>query len=212
MEKIKIDIWSDFVCPFCYMGRKKLEEALKALDLWGKVEMTYRSLELDKSLDRDTNTVRQLAKNYHMPIDKAELVMEKTQAEVEQAGLVYHYKKAISANTFNAHRLNYYAQSLGKGEEMTKAIMQAHFAQGQDISDLRVLANLGEKLGLDPKEIRSMFSSDRYKQEIEADRKMAGQLKIDVVPTYIINDYHRISGALSAEDYRQWLKKVTSSN
>lgn len=214
MKTIKIDIWSDFVCPFCYIGRKKLEEALKEFDLWGKVEMNYKSLELDASKDRDktTDAVQQFADKYEMPLSKAQHIMKKTQAIVEKEGLVYNYKDTVSASTYNAHRLNYYAKEFGKSEEITKRIMHANFVEGLDIGNIEILAILGEEIGLDRKEVLGMLSSDKYSQQIKDDRKMAEELKIDVVPTYIINGEHRISGVLETEDYRELLKKVTADN
>ncbi len=210
MKKIKIDIWSDFVCPFCYIGRKKFEEALKEFDLWDKVEMNYRSLELDPTKERDKNTdsVQQFADNYAMPLSKAQHIMEKTQETVEKEGLVYNYKDAVSANTYNAHRLNYYAKAFGKSEEITKRIMHAHFVEGLDIGNVEILMILGQEIGLDRKGVLGMLSSDQYSKQIKDDRKIAQELKIDVVPTYIVNDEHRISGVLSSEDYRELLEKV----
>lgn len=213
-KKIKVDIWSDFVCPFCYIGRKKFEEALKEVDLWNKIEMNYRSLELDPTKDRDkeADPVQKFADNYEMPLGKAQRILEKTQARVEGEGLVYDYSKTIDANTFNAHRLNYYAKEFGKSEEMTRKILSAHFAENLDIGDLEVLSSIGEEIGLNKEKIMEMFNSDQYYLEIEKDRKMAKKLNVDLVPTYIINDKHRISGILSSEDYLELLKKATSDN
>ena len=209
-KMIKIDIWSDFVCPFCYIGRKKLEEALGELGLSEKVEKHYRSFELDRSKERKNggDVVYQLATQYSMPMGKAERVMEKTADKVEAEGLVYNYKKAISANTFNAHRLNYYAKEFGKDEEMTSRILEAHFVHGLDIANIEVLATLGQEIGLDKTQISAMFESDQYDTEIQNDKKMAIELKIELVPTYIINDQYRIEGILSSEDYLEFLNQV----
>ncbi|HHX59834.1 MAG TPA: DsbA family oxidoreductase [Epulopiscium sp.] len=209
-KNIKVDIWSDFVCPFCYIGRKKFEEALKETDLWGKVEMNYRSLELDptKERNKEADPVQQFADKYEMPLGKAQRIMEKTQAKVEAEGLSYNYNKTVAANTFNAHRLNYYAKEFGKSEEVTTKILNGHFAKSLDIGDLEVLSKIGEDVGLNKDEIMKMFHSNQYYLEIENDRKMAEKLNVDLVPTYIINDKHRISGILSSEDYLELLKKV----
>lgn len=210
MENIKIDIWSDFVCPFCYIGRKKLEEALKELGLWNKVEINYKSLELNTTRERDVNTnpVQEFANNYAMSLSKAQHILKKTQGKVEKEGLVYNYKDTVSASTYNAHRLNHYAKEFGKSEDLTKRIMHAHFVESLNIGDIEVLSALGEEVGLDKNEITRMLNSDKYSKEIADERIVAEALKIDIVPTYIINDKHRISGILSSEDYRNFLNNI----
>lgn len=221
-KKIQIDIWSDFVCPFCYIGRKRFEEALIQLSLCeielssvcSKVERNYKSYELDTTKERKIigDVVEQFAAKYSMPLGKAERVMEKTAEKVEAAGLVYNYKNTISANTFNAHRLNYYAKEFSKDEQMTARLSEAHFVDGLDINDIDVLSTLGEEVGLNKSKIVEMLNSHRYYDELENDKKMAIELNIDIVPTYIINKKHRISGVLSSEDYLEILKKVISDN
>lgn len=207
---MKVDIWSDFVCPFCYIGRKMFEDALREYNLWGKVELNYKSYELDTKKDRDkgADPVRLFAEQYHMPLAKAQRILEKTQARVEKVGLDYNYTKTIPANTFNAHRLNYYAKEFNKQEESNKRIMHAYFAEGLDIGDINILSHLGKDIGLNKEDIMDMFNSNKYYAEMEDDKKLGKELQVDIVPTYIVNSAYRMSGILSYEDYLEMVQKM----
>lgn len=208
---MKIDLWFDFVCPFCYMGDKQFKEALSRFESLKDLEINYRSFQLDtrKPLDKSGDTVENFAKKYNMPLSKAKHIMGKTEKKVESVGLSYNYKDIIPANTFDAHRLNFYAKEFDKDKEMAERIMKAHFADGLDICNPAVLANLATEVGLDKDEVIKMLNSDKYASQIANDRKEAKELKVDVVPTLIFNGkvQHRISGILSLKDYTEFLNK-----
>lgn len=209
---MKIDLWFDFVCPFCYMADKQFKETLNRFDSLKDLEINYRGFELDtrKHRDKGGDTVANFAKKYDMPLSKAKHIMEKTARKVESIGLTYHYEHIIQANTFDAHRLNFYAKEFNKDKEMTERIMKAHFADGFDICDQTVLADLAHEVGLNKQDVLKMLNSDKYESQIANDRKEAQELKVDVVPTLIFNgqEQHRISGVLSLEDYTEFLNKI----
>ena len=207
---MKVDIWLDFVCPFCYMGDKQFKEALEQFAPLKDIEINYRSFELDprKHRDKTASTVETFAKKYNMPLEKAKHIMEKTAKKVESIGLRYDYEKAIQANTFDAHRLNYYAKRYDKDGDMTARIMKAHFADGLDIGDRAVLADLASEVGLSREEVTLLLNSDQYSPQIAQDRERAIALNVDVVPTLIFNDHERIAGVLSLEDYIDALNKM----
>ena len=207
---MKVDIWLDFVCPFCYMGDKQFKEALQQFDSLQDIEINYCSFELDQKKERDkaSNAVENFAREYNMPLEKAQHIMGKTAKKVESAGLEYHYKNTIPANTFDAHRLNYYAKEYGKDRDLTARIMRAHFAEGLDIGHREVLADLASEVGLNRKEVIQVLNSDQYSSQISHDRERAIALNIDLVPTLIFNNNERISGVLTLEDYTDILKKI----
>jgi len=212
---MKVDLWFDFVCPFCYMGDKQFKEVLNRFESLKDLEINYRSFELDirKHRDKGGDTVTNFAKQYDMPLAKAKHIMEKTKTKVESTGLTYEYQDIIQANTFDAHRLAFYAKEFNKDKKMTERIMKAHFADGLDICDQTVLADLASEVGLDKESVIKMLNSDQYEAQIANDRKEAKELKVDVVPTLIFNgkEQHRIAGVLSTEDYTEFLNKIKKS-
>lgn len=211
-KDMKVDIWLDFVCPFCYMGDKQFKEALNQFESLKDIEINYRSFELDPSKNRDKtiSAVEDLANKYQMPIEKAKHIMEKTVKRVQDAGLAYRYKEMVPANTFDAHRLTYYAKESGKDQAVVEKILKAHFVYGLDIGDQGVLANLASEAGLNKEETIAMLNSHKYASNLAHDEKVARELKVDVVPTLIFHNGERIAGVLSPEDYVEALKKVKS--
>lgn len=208
---MKVDIWLDFVCPFCYMGDKQFKEALNQFESLKGIEINYRSFELDPSKDRDKTigAVEGFAKKYQMPIGKAEHIMGKTAKKVEGAGLAYRYKEMVPANTFDAHRLTYYAKESGKDQAVVEKILKAHFVYALDIADKEVLASLASEAGLNKEEATAVLNSDKYASNLAHDKKAARELGVDVVPTLIFDNGERIAGVLSPEDYAEALKKYS---
>ncbi|NMA83740.1 MAG: DsbA family oxidoreductase [Epulopiscium sp.] len=207
---MKIDIWSDFVCPFCYIGKKVFETAVKKFDYANSIKINYKSFQLDSRSKRDRgfDVVQDLADNYKIGREQAQKMIEQAVTLAEAVGLVYDYKNMIPANTFDAHRLNYYAKEVQKDKEITERLLHAHFAEGLDIDDHSVLSQIAKEAGLDKEKTLLMLQSDQYSAEVEKDQKTAQELKIEVVPTYIFNDKYRISGAQSLDDFLNMLNKA----
>ena len=150
---MKIDIWSDFACPFCYIGKRNLESALKEFDSQDVVELVFHSYQLDPNAKKggQINPVDELAKKYGTSRERAQEMIDRVVNMAKDVGLNYNYDKLISTNTLDAHRLSHYAKKENKDRELVEELFKAHFIEGLDIGDLEVLAELGARVELDRK-------------------------------------------------------------
>lgn len=205
---MKVEIWSDYVCPFCYIGKRRFEEALAQFEHKDKVEVVYKSFELDPNAKRDgnPNTIDMLIAKYGMSREQA---IENTNNLTQQAktvGLEYHMDQTIQTNTLDAHRLTHYATQHGKQEEMTERLLKAHFTDALHIGDRETLAKLAAELGLDRAEVQQALDSGDYEKEVRADELEAQQIGVRGVPYFVLNRKYAISGAQPSEVFREALQ------
>lgn len=207
---MKIEIWSDFACPFCYIGKRKLEKALNQNPTIKNVEIIFRSFELAPDLPRDGNvdTVTMLANKYGMSLEQAKADLEHVEKMAAEVGLEYHLQSAVQTNTFDAHRLVHYAATKGKSLEMAERLFQAYFTENQHIGHHNVLEQLAEELGLDRQEVHTILVSDDFSKEVRADEQEAAELGVRGVPFFVFNRKYAISGAQPVELFAQVLQKV----
>lgn len=200
---MKIDIWSDFACPYCFAGLKKFQSVLNELDNLNDIEVNYRSIQLHPNLKHGDyfDIIHLLADSYEVSKEKALRMMEHSITFVHDEGLSYNYEKMIPANTLDAHRLTNYAKQFNKDTLLSNRIFKAHFEEGFDIGNRETLCNLAEEVGLNKENVLTMLNSDIYHDEIKKDEAEAIKLNIEVVPTLIINDEIRIAGVLSLDDF-----------
>jgi predicted DsbA family dithiol-disulfide isomerase len=197
MHPIHVEIWSDFVCPFCYIGKRNLEKALASFPERERVKITFKSFELDPREDRDkTRTVyERLAEKYEMSLDDAKKATAQVAAAAQQAGLTFNFDRVIPANTFHAHRLGQLALREGLGDPFTDRLMAAHFTDGKDIGDLDVLEELGKEVGLNPLETHRVLSGEDYAGDVRRDEQEAWQSGIRAVPFFLFNNEVAVRGA-----------------
>jgi predicted DsbA family dithiol-disulfide isomerase len=191
---IRVDIWTDVVCPWCYIGKRRFEKARALFD--GTVEVRYRSFELDsrpRSLDRTLPEM--LAAKYGVSLDQAMAMNRRVTEVAASEGLDYHLELARPTNTFDAHRLIHHAASVGLQEPMVERLKAAYFSEGQPIDDPATLARLGGEVGLDATEVEAMLASGRFSDEVRADQALAAELDIHGVPFFVIDRRYGISGA-----------------
>ena len=209
-----IDIWSDMVCPFCYIGKRRLEKALSLFDGADEVSMRFRSFQLDpggKSYEgRDLHAT--LAEKYGLSYDQARRMNLSLARQAKDDGLDYHMDSAIPARTLDAHRLCHWAGEQGKQAEMEERIMKAYFTDSLNISDRAILARLAGEIGLDEQAALDVLSSDRYAAEVSRDQEEAARLGIQGVPHFIINGRWQVSGAQPAEVFLQALRKARADS
>jgi predicted DsbA family dithiol-disulfide isomerase len=207
---MKIEVWSDFVCPFCYIGKRRLEKALEQFPQKDQVEVVFRSFELDpnakKSYDMTIHEI--IAKKYGITIEQAKKTNEDIAKQAEAVGLTFRFESMLPTNTFDAHRLDKYASEHGKMLEMTERLLKAYFTDSKHISDYAVLAELASEIGLDREEVKHVLESNRYSEEVRKDEEEAAQLGIRGVPFFVINSKYAISGAQPTEIFLQALEKV----
>lgn len=208
---MKIEIWSDFVCPFCYIGKARLEQAIERFPEDLSVEKEYKSFQLDPQAGPydGTSIHESLAAKYNMSVEKAKQMNEQVAEQAKMVGLDFVFDTMKHGNTFDAHRLAKFAKEQGKEEEIVSRLLYHYFTLSIDISDNDSLAQVAEEFGLDSKEIKAVLSDkDAYKQEVLEDQARAQALGITGVPFFVFNGKYAISGAQPVETFMQALERV----
>ncbi|WP_026883969.1 DsbA family oxidoreductase [Clostridium akagii] len=207
---MKIEVWFDFVCPFCYMGKRKLEIALEKFEHRDEVELVFRSFELDPSSEKkfDENINEIIAKKYGISVEQAKASNNQITAEAQSIGLNYNFDNIMPTNSFDAHRLAQYAKTEGKMNELSERILKAYFVDSLNISDHKVLASLAGEVGINSLKALSILESDQYGEEVRKDEEIASKLRISGVPYFVINNKYTVSGAQSSEIFLETLEKA----
>lgn len=208
---MKIEIWSDIMCPFCYLGKRHLELALEKLPEIEEVNIIYRSYELSPKMGtyKGGHIADELAEKYGTSVELAKQQLQGIVHSGKAVGLDYNFDILKSTNTFDAHRLTKYAKAYEKEKEMLDRLYQAFFNEGRLVSDMDTLVELGESVGLDGQGIRDMLvDQEAYALEVREDEAQASQYGIDVVPFFVINDRFAFSGAVSVEDMEETLGRI----
>ncbi|MDU5950649.1 MAG: DsbA family oxidoreductase, partial [Paenibacillus macerans] len=185
---MKIEVWSDFSCPFCYIGKRRLEKALEAFEHREEVQVVYRSFELDPEAPKDAElSIHELlAVKYGLSLLQAKESNQNVAAQAKAEGLDYHFDTAIPTNTFDAHRLSHYAGEKGKAKEMTERLYRAYFTDSLHIGDRDTLVRLAEEAGLDGREAGEVLDQNRYADQVLGDEREARQLGIRGVPFVVL--------------------------
>jgi predicted DsbA family dithiol-disulfide isomerase len=207
---ITIDVVSDVICPWCFLGKRRLDKALSLIpDV--KVEVVYRPFFLDLTIPAG-GIDRHKYMSDKFGEERLKTIHDPLIAAGKEDGVPYNfYKITRTPNTLDAHRLIRWALPAGKQAEMKEALFVAYWSEGKDIGDHTVLADIAASVGLDRKTIVTDLASDKNKQEVMAETQQAQQMGITGVPTFIINRKYGISGAQSAEMLADAIKKVSTS-
>lgn len=200
---MKIDIWSDIRCPFCYIGKRNLESALAQFEHKDQVEIVWRSYELDPDLETDlnTSTIEYLAKRKGISKDASERMHAQVTQMAADSGLAYNFDISKVSNSFDAHRLIQFAKTVGLADNAEEALFKAYFTDGKDISDLNVLFDLGLGIGLNEKELHEVLHSTRFGKEVKADQAMANEIGVSGVPFFVFDFKYAVSGAQPPEAF-----------
>ena len=207
---MRIDIWSDYACPFCYIGKRKLEKALEEFKGKEDIEIVWRSFQLDPNAkdSTDIDMVSGLARKYNMSIEKSQEMINHMDNMAKEVGLNYNFKDMIQTNTLKAHRLAIYAKEFGLMGEMNERLLKAHFIDGINIGDIEILGDLAKEVGLNRDDTLTMLNSDEYIDQVEADRYEAKQLDINSVPFFIFNNKYGVQGAQPTPVFIDTLEKA----
>ena len=202
---MRIAIWSDVVCPFCYIGKRRLETALGQSGVGAVIE--WHSFELDPAAPRSLGqTLPQLmSAKYRVDAEGGLRMIEQQQRAAEAAGLEFNWRDARRGNTFDAHRLIQLGTARGCADAVQERLMRAYFTEGAAIGDRDALARLAVEAGLDAAEARSLLAGDAFAAEVRADERRAGELGIGAVPHFVIDDHAVISGAASVDEFSRVL-------
>lgn len=214
MTPMKVEIWSDVVCPWCYIGKRRFEAALANFKHRDQVEISWKSYQLDPHAPENSEKTlnEMLADKYGMSLQKAAEANQRVTGLAELEGLDYHLELAHPSNTFDAHRLIHLAASHSLQGEMKERLLQAYFTEGQRIGDIETLVKLAEETGLDANEARTVLQSDTYTEEVTADLNEARTLGITGVPFFVIDEKYGISGAQPTELFAKALGQIWSES
>ncbi len=196
-KKMTVEIWSDVMCPFCYIGKRRFEEALAQYPNRDSVTVVWRSFQLDPSLVTDpSKTVAQsLAEKKGWSAEETTQMIDYVTNMAKGSGLTYHFEKAVVANSYDAHRFTHYAKSKGKQLEAEEALFAAYFTHGKNTANHEVLADLGQSIGLDRDDLLRTLASDAFRAEVEADLELARGFGINSVPFFVFDRKSAVSGA-----------------
>jgi predicted DsbA family dithiol-disulfide isomerase len=211
--KLKIEIWSDIVCPFCYLGKKKLEQAIGKLNLKTSPEIIWHSFQLDPSFPKNISisSAQYLSEKKKIPSDQLNVMHQHLASQGKVYGINFQFDKALSFNTFDAHRLWQWSKKSGKSNEVKDALFLAYFTMGTDLSKNENLLSVISENGLDKDEAAEILNSDLFDQELEEDKYQASQLGIRGVPYFLINEKTVISGAQDDKVFEHVLSAALTS-
>jgi len=210
-QKLQIDVWSDIACPWCYIGKRHLEQALATFEHKDEVEIVWRAFELDPTAPKVREAIpniERLAQKYRVSPEQARAMMDRVIAAGKGAGLELKLHDSKAGNTFDAHRLLHWAHELGTQDALKERMMRAYQTEGQVISDPDVLVRLAADIGLDETEARAVLASDRYAADVRADEKLAQELGITGVPFFVLAGKLGVSGAQPVDTMKQVLAKA----
>ena len=209
--KMKVEVWSDIMCPFCYIGKRHYEAAIQQFAHGADVEIEWKSFQLDPSIPRDEkikkDVYQYLAERKGMSYDQSKKMHDNVVEMAKQAGLQYNYDHAVVANSFDAHRMIQLAKTKGLGDEAEELLFRSYFIEGKDFSDHATLISLGQSIGLDAQEISNAITSEAFAAKVENDIQEAQQLGIQGVPFFVFNRKYGVSGAQPTEAFLQTLEK-----
>ena len=210
-EPIKVDIWSDVQCPWCYIGKRKFE---KGVELYGRpVEIEYHSFELapDTPVDYEGTTVQYLSERKGIPVDQANQMLERVTRIAESVGLNYNFDTVHQTNTVKAHELLHYAKAHGKQQEMKERLLKAYFVEGEHVGKSENLAKLAAGVGLDEADTLRSLNEEEFLPAVKADMAQAQAYGINGVPFYVIDGKYGISGAQDAATFAAALTEAAQN-
>jgi len=207
---MQVEIWSDVVCPWCYLGKRRFEHALAGFEYRDEVEVVYRSFELDPTIAPGTTqaTVDMLARKYGMSLAQAHDAQRQMEQRAAGDGLEFRMDGLRSGNTRDAHRLLHLAKEHGKEPELVERLHRAYFTEQTSVFDAETLADLAVEVGLDRADAEKVLATDAYADAVEADERTARELGATGVPFFVIDRRYGVSGAQPVDVLRQALERA----
>lgn len=198
---MRIDVWSDFLCPFCHLGRRQLELALAEFEHADEVDVLWHSYQLDRSAPAvlEGSNVQRVADKYGVSLEQMEQTHRQMAESAAEVGLDFQWEQVSGGNSYAAHRLHHYARSVGREAELMERLMRGWYSEGASIGDHTTLLQLAGEAGLDVDEVRSVLDSDDFGQDVRTDLALAAQIGITAVPTFVLDQKFGVSGAQGVE-------------
>ena len=210
---MRVDIWSDVVCPFCYIGKKRLEHVAEQAGI--ELDIHWHSFELDPDAPakHETSNTERLAKKYGRSFAEMEEMERNVAAMAATEDIDFQWQKANSGNSFNAHRIIHLAQSKGLGNEAKEAFFHAYMTEGLAIGEREVVEEIASRIGLDHAEVEYVLNSDELADFVRHDEKIAHeQLNVTGVPFFVFDQKLALSGAQPREIFLQALQQAQSTS
>lgn len=206
---MQVEIWSDIVCPFCYIGKRKFEQALANFEHKDQVTVVWKSFQLDPDADAmGTDYLQTLSSRKGWTLEQTRQITDNVRNMAQAVGLEYHFDRAISANSFDAHRFAYLAFEHGLQDAAEEALFKAHFSEGKNIADRGTLVQLGESIGLDAALVKQALESPAHEEAVQKDILEAQQLRISGVPFFVFDRKYAVSGAQAPEVFLSTLEQA----
>ncbi len=211
MAQLRIDIWSDIACPWCYVGKRRLEKALADFPQRENVHIVWRAFELNPSAQRESNDgnySERLAKKYGTSVRDAESMISRMTDTAKAEGLKFDFNAIRTGNTFDAHRLLHLALTHNLQNALKERLLQAYFSEGEAIGDCETLLRLAVDVGLEAEQVRKVLESNAFAKEVREDEAEAQELGIRGVPFFVLAERYAVSGAQPAEVLLQALEQA----
>lgn len=210
-NKMKVEVWSDIMCPFCYIGKRHYEAAIKEFANSQNIELIWKSYQLDpeipEKIESRVDVYQYLADRKGISYDQSVQMHKRVLEMADAAGLHYNLDKLVVANSFKAHRVIQFAKTKGLGDMAEEVFFEAYFINGKDLADDKTLAELGEKIGLSESDVQEALTNDEYAYTVKQDIMESQQIGVTGVPFFVFNRRYGISGAQPVEAFVQTLNQ-----
>ncbi|MBE8721887.1 DsbA family oxidoreductase [Sphingobacterium pedocola] len=209
---MKVEIWSDVICPFCYIGKRNFETALEQFAERKNIEVIWKSFQLDASIPEvaTESYAEYLVKRKGMAAEQVQGMLTNVTEMASQVGLDYHLDQSVIVNSQKAHQLIQFAKSKELGNEAEERLFSAFFTESKNIADTETLVRLGKDFGLEESELKASLEDEKYKYEITQDIQEAQNIGVTGVPFFVFDRKYAVSGAQPAEVFLQSLNKSFS--
>lgn len=216
-EKMQVEVWSDVMCPFCYIGKKKFEIALEQFQHKEKVRLVWKSYQLMPEIESGTakKLKKMLIEEKGINPDQITAMNAHVMETGKKVGIDFHFDKVYASNTFHAHRFIHFAKQYDKQNEAEEILFHSFFTEGKNVDDKSVIVQLGKEIGLDSEVLQFALENELYIDAVNADLKEAQKIGVQGVPFFIFNKTEAVSGARDSslfltvleETYAEWKKK-----
>ena len=211
-NKMKIEIWSDVMCPFCYIGKRNLETALEQFPDKNNIEIIWKSYQLDPTFPESvTEDYHQyLVKRKGMTAEQVKGMLDNVTQSAKQVGLEYNLDKSVIVNSLNAHKFIQFAKTKGLGDLAEEKLFHAFFTDAKNIADLDTLTQIGKDIGINEAEIKTAFTDEKYTAQVKHDIQEAQQIGVQGVPFFVLDRKYAVSGAQPPQAFTQSLEQAFS--
>ncbi len=212
---MKVEIWSDIMCPFCYIGKRHFEKSLSQLNDTGAIEIEWKSFQLDPTIPKTVKKIsvyQYLADAKGMSLSESKKMHDNVVQSAKNVGLTYNYDNAIVANSFDAHRMIQFAKTKGLGDQLEEALFKAYFTDGKNIGDINDLLEIGVSIGIEKSTLKAVLESEQFTNEVKNDISEAQEIGVRGVPFFVFDRKYAISGAQPISVFIETIEKVLSES